>query len=379
MRSSRRGTGKAERGSSLLTGILLLLVAALSTLQVKAWLEGREVVEAIPRAVAPREDLEPSEKKTIERFNAAAPSVVFITSIQLQRNYFSMDVSKIPAGTGSGFIWDRAGHVVTNYHVIRNAQEAEVTLGDHTTWKAKLVGAEPDKDLAVLKIDAPAEKLEPMVVGSSGDLQVGQSVLAIGNPFGLDQTLTTGVISGLGREIESVTRRPIQGVIQTDAAINPGNSGGPLLDSAGRLIGMNTAIFSTSGASAGIGFAVPVDPLRWMVPQIIEHGRVIKPGLGVTVAEDYVNRRLRLDGVLVVNVVAGGSAEKAGIRPTRRGSDGQVVLGDVIVAIDGEAVDDSDELFRKLDNRKVGEKVGVTVVRGEEKVEVEVTLQALSD
>jgi S1-C subfamily serine protease len=217
------------------------------------------------------------ERETIALFEQASPSVVYITSLSVRRDLFTLNVLEIPQGTGSGFVWDDAGHIVTNFHVIQNADRAQVTLADRSTWVAELVGVAPAKDLAVLRIDAPAAKLRPLPVGSSEDLRVGQTVLAIGDPFGLDQTLTTGVISALGREIESVAQIPIRDVIQTDAAINPGNSGGPLLDSSGRLIGVNAAIYSPSGAYAGIGFSIPVDTVKWVVPELIEHGELRRP------------------------------------------------------------------------------------------------------
>jgi S1-C subfamily serine protease len=235
----------------------------------------------------------------------------------------------------------------------------------------------PDKDLAVLKIDAPANRLPAIPVGTSKDLQVGQSVFAIGNPFGLDQSLTTGVISALGREIESVTRRPIQGVIQTDAAINPGNSGGPLLDSAGRLIGVNTAIYSPSGASAGIGFAIPVDTVNRIVPELIRYGKVTRPGIGVQIAEDQIAERFGVNGVLVVDVVPGSAAAKAGLRPTRREASGRVRLGDVITAIDGKKVLSPNELYLTLENYKVGDAVNVSLMRDGKVVQAKLTLEAV--
>ena len=244
--------------------------------------------KAVSRPVEARGDLASDEQNTIDIFRYSAPSVVYITSIALRRDFFSLNAYEIPQGTGSGFIWDKQGRVVTNYHVISDANRLEVTLADHSTWKAVLVGAAPDRDLAVLQISAPADKLRPISIGESKNLLVGQKVYAIGNPFGLDQTLTTGIVSALGREISSATGRTIHDVIQPDAAINPGNSGGPLLDSAGRLIGVNTAIYSPSGASSGIGFAVPVGEVNRVVPQIISKGKMIRPGLGITLA----NRRL---------------------------------------------------------------------------------------
>jgi S1-C subfamily serine protease len=310
-------------------------------------------------------------------FKQALPSVVHITAITVQRDFFSLNLYQIPEGTGSGFVWDTNGDIITNFHVIQNADAAQVTLADQSAWKARRVGVAPDKDLAVLRIDAPANRLRPIPVGLSKDLQVGQAVFAIGNPFGLDQSLTTGVISALGREIESVTRRPIQGVIQTDAAINPGNSGGPLLDSAGRLIGVNTAIYSPSGASAGIGFAIPVDTVNRIVPELIRYGKVIRPGLGIQIAEEQIAERLGVIGVLVVDVVNGGAAAKAGIRPTRRESSGRVSLGDVITAVDGKKTESPNELFLALEKYRVGDTVSVTLLRDGKTVQTKITLEAV--
>src|SRR5688572_4674989 len=288
-----------------------------------------ETVQADPRAVLARGSLAEDEQNNIAVFKAASVSTVHIMTTQAQRGFFSLDATQVPKGTGTGFIWDNRGHVVTNFHVIQGGSGAAVTLSDQTTWKAALVGAFPDRDLAVLRIDAPQEKMTPLAVGTSKDLLVGQKVYAIGNPFGLDQTLTTGIISALNREIESVTQRSIRGVIQTDAAINPGNSGGPLLDSAGRLIGVNTAIYG-AGTYTGVGFAVPVDTVNRVVPQLIAHGKVVRPGLGVSIARDSLAQRLGLQGVLVIEVSPEGGAAQAGLRPTRRDASGRLVLGDVI-------------------------------------------------
>jgi S1-C subfamily serine protease len=332
---------------------------------------------ATTRTVAPRGDLAPGEKSTIALFRQASPSVLHITAISVQRDLFTLNLYQIPEGTGSGFIWDHSGNIITNFHVIQNADVAQVTLGDQTTWKARRVGVAPDKDLAVLRIDAPANRLQPIPIGTSKDLQVGQSVFAIGNPFGLDQSLTTGVISALGREIESVTRRPIQGVIQTDAAINPGNSGGPLLDSAGRLIGVNTAIYSPSGASAGIGFAIPVDTVNRIVAELIRYGKVTRPGIGVQIAEEQIADRLGVKGILIVDVVPGSAAAKAGIRPTRREGSGRVRLGDVITAVDGKKVESPNELFILLENYKVGDVVNISLLREGKNFQTKVALEAV--
>ena len=345
----------------------------------QTWVDGASLNDprAISRAVAPRGELASGEKSTIALFRQASPSVVHITAIAVQRDLFTLNLYQIPEGTGSGFIWDNSGNIITNFHVIQNADAAQVTLGDQTTWKARRVGMAPDKDLAVLHIYAPANRLQPIPIGTSKDLMVGQSVFAIGDPFGLDQSLTTGVISALGREIESVTRRPIQGVIQTDAAINPGNSGGPLLDSAGRLIGVNTAIYSPSGASAGIGFAIPVDTVNRIVPELIRYGKVVRPGIGIQIAEDQIADRLGVKGVLVVDVVPGSTAAKAGIRPTRREGSGRVHLGDVITAIDGKKVESANELFIFLENYKVGDIINVTLLREGKPFQTKVALEAV--
>ncbi len=297
-------------------------------------------------------------------------------SIAVRRNLFNLNVYEIPQGTGSGFIWDKQGRVVTNFHVISDASRLEVTLADRSSWKAVLVGAAPDRDLAVLQISAPANKLQPLKIGDSTNLLVGQKVFAIGNPFGLDQTLTTGVVSALGREITAVTGRTIHDVIQTDAAINPGNSGGPLLDSAGRLIGVNTAIYSPSGGSAGIGFAVPVGEVNRVVPQIISKGKLIRPGLGITLANRRLTEELGLDGVMILKVQSGSSAEKAGLRGASQVREG-LVLGDIIVAVNGKKVRDSDTLRDELERFEVGKNVVLSLLRDAATVDVQVTLEAM--
>jgi S1-C subfamily serine protease len=358
------------------TAALLLLVFLFVK---QSWVDSASLNDprATTRAVAPRGDLAPGEKSTIALFRQASPSVLHITAISVQRDLFTLNLYQIPEGTGSGFVWDHSGNIITNFHVIQNADVAQVTLGDQTTWKARRVGVAPDKDIAVLRIDAPTNRLQPIPIGTSKDLQVGQSVFAIGNPFGLDQSLTTGVISALGREIESVTRRPIQGVIQTDAAINPGNSGGPLLDSAGRLIGVNTAIYSPSGVSAGIGFAIPVDTVNRIVSELIRYGKVTRPGIGVQVAEEQIADRLGVKGILIVDVVPGSAAAKAGIRPTRREGSGRVLLGDVVTAVDGKKVESPNELFILLENYKVGDVVNISLLRDGKNFQTKVTLEAV--
>jgi len=329
------------------------------------------------RPVSARGPLLPEEQTAISIFGEAKPSVVYITTLVYQRDLFTFNVFEIPQGTGSGFIWDEEGRIVTNFHVIYEAQNVQVTLSDQSQWKAELVGYAADKDLAVLVIKAPKEKLRPIRIGTSRDLKVGQSVYAIGNPFGLDQTLTTGIISALGREIESLTRRPIQGVIQTDAAINPGNSGGPLLDSAGRCIGVNTAIYSPSGTYAGVGFAVPIDTVNRIIPQLILYGKVIQPGLGIEVAEDNIARQIGIDGVLIIAVAPRGPAARAGLVPTRYDSRGNLVLGDIIISIDGKKISSTDDLYKILDSHQVGDEVRIEVMRSGLKRIIAVRLEAV--
>ncbi|MBI5626709.1 MAG: trypsin-like peptidase domain-containing protein [Nitrosomonadales bacterium] len=334
---------------------------------------------ATPRTVTPRGPLGEDEKANIALFKSASPSVVHITTLEYARDFFSLDVMQIPRGTGSGFVWDEQGRIVTNFHVIQDANAATITLHDQSTWKARMVGAFPDRDLAVLQIDAPREKLKPIPIGTSRDLVVGQRVYAIGNPFGLDQTLTTGIISALNREIESATQRKIRGVIQTDAAINPGNSGGPLLDSAGRLIGVNTSIFSPSGASAGIGFAIPVDEVNRIVPRLIRDGKFERPVLGAQYAPEQFLPALGLKkGVAVLDVVQGGPAGIAGLKPFYRNSSGNIVVGDVIVAIDDRVIENTDDLFEALETHQSGDTVSLTVMRGKKQVKQRLTVKLAS-
>jgi len=329
--------------------------------------------EVRPRPVAPAAPLEADETHTIQIFERAAPSVVFIVNSALSRRLFSRNVYEVPQGAGSGFVWNEEGYIVTNFHVVYNADSLTVVLADQTEHEARVVGVDPDHDLAVVQIQLAKEKLSPITVGSSHDLKVGQKVLAIGNPFGLDHTLTTGVVSALHRSIESMTKRTIENVIQTDAAINPGNSGGPLLDSGGRLIGINTMIVSPSGAFSGIGFAVPVDTINDIVPQLIQHGKVIRAGIGVSVLPDSLARRSVRQGVIIGKVVPGGAADRSGLRGTTQGRSGQ--LGDVIIALDGEPVDTGDDLLRLLGRHKAGEQVRLEILRDGQSREVIVRLE----
>ena len=318
------------------------------------------------RTITPIKYIVTEEEATIKLFEESAPSVVFITTSTVRQDYWSRNVTEIPAGNGSGFIWDREGHIVTNYHVIEKADRAQVTLSDQTTWDAELIGIEPNKDLAILKIKAPDTKLKPIPVASSHDLRVGQSVFAIGNPFGLDQTLTTGVISALGREIQSIGGRPIRGVIQTDAAINPGNSGGPLLDSNGRLIGVNTMIYSPSGASAGIGFSIPADEVNWVVPDIIQYGEVRRPILGINLVAEQHTQRLKMEGALILDVVPDSPADKFGLQATEKDLRGNIILGDLITQINNEVISTNADLFLALEKYNPVDTVRVGYIRKDE-------------
>jgi S1-C subfamily serine protease len=370
----------ADSHITKILAILLLIVAGALVFTV---VQQRRVappttmsIEPRPISQRPDDKLGADEKATIDVFKQFSRSVVHITSLESHRNRMTLNVSEIPQGTGSGFVWDQDGHVVTNYHVVQLGNRARVTLNDGSSYPAKIVGVAPDKDIAVLRITAPPQKLLPLPVGKSAELLVGQKVLAIGNPFGLDQTLTTGVISGLGREIKSVTQRSIFDVIQTDASINPGNSGGPLLDSAGRLIGINTAIYSPSGANAGIGFAVPVDAVNTIVPQLIKHGKLTRPGLGINILTDQIAQQQKIEGVVIIGVAPGGPADRAGISGTRQTPDGWV-LGDVIVKLGSVDVKRSSDMFRALDSHKVGDEVEVTLENRGQRRTVKITLQEL--
>ncbi len=310
-----------------------------------------------------------TELHTIRLFEDASPSVCYITTKTRQRSFWSRDVSEVPSGSGSGFVWDEDGHIITNYHVIKGATQAVVTLANGESYQASLVGVAKEKDLAVLKIEAPAKELIPIPIGSSEGIRVGQAVYAIGNPFGLDQTLTTGIVSALDREINSQANVPIKGVIQSDAAINPGNSGGPLLDSKGVLIGVNTAIYSPSGASAGIGFSIPVDVVRYVVPDLIRYGEVRRATVGVEF------RQLRRGGGLMVyDVTADGPGQKAGIRGLSRDNRGNWVLGDVLVGINGKSITNNTEYFLEMEKYDPGEFITLNLLRDEREVKVEVRL-----
>jgi S1-C subfamily serine protease len=330
------------------------------------------------KVLAESANLLEDEKNSIRIFQQTAPSVAFIINKTLQRDIFSLDVTEIPQGSGTGFVWDNNGNVVTNYHVIANANALTVTFSDQSSFEAEVVGFDASKDIAVVRVKAPAGKLKPVPAGSSDQLIVGQKVLAIGNPFGLDQTLTVGIVSALGREMKSLSNRTIHDVIQTDAAINPGNSGGPLLDSNGRLIGVNTAIISPSGAYAGIGFAVPVNTVKRVVPQLIQYGKVIRPGLGINILPDSVAASLEIEGVIIRDVIKGGPADRAGLKGVDRNFLGQAKLGDTITGINGVTVTTTDELANELEKYAVGEEVTVEYLREQKKQTARVKLEQIN-
>ena len=353
----RLATSKAALATlavALLLGIVTIVTA------------GPSDRNAQPRAVTPRGELNAEEKATIGLFERARDSVVFITTRGQVRDFWSRNVLSVPRGSGSGFIWDEAGHVVTNYHVIDGASEATVKLANGSDYQASLVGASPAHDIAVLKIGTGYKRPPPVPLGSSNDLKVGQRVFAIGNPFGLDWTLTSGIISALNRSLPDDRGSAIDHLIQTDAAINPGNSGGPLLDSAGRLIGINTAIYSPSGANAGIGFSVPADTVNRVVPQIIRHGKYIRPALGIEIDED-MNQRLTamLDvrGVVILRVSRDSAAAAAGLKGVTVTRSGDIVPGDIITAVEGVSIDSVGKLVGRLDDFKVGDNVRLTLRR----------------
>lgn len=321
-------------------------------------------------------NLLPDEKNTITVFRKLSPSVVYVVNRGVQRDIFSGRATEVQRGTGSGFIWDRSGHVVTNYHVVKGGSSISVFL-NNKEYKARLLGSEPKRDIAVLKIQPKSGQrgFRAVTPGKYRDLLVGQKVLAIGSPFGFDRTLTTGVISALEREIVGIGGVTIPDMIQTDASINPGNSGGPLLDSSGRLIGMNTMIYSQSGSSAGIGFAVPINLIKRIVPQIIKTGRAVSVGLGVRIFSDNASRSVGFEGVLIRAVNRGSGAAKAGLRGTKQSRRGDILLGDIIVGINDKRVKNYDDLYNALDSYAPGDVVTVHIIRdGKKKQKVRVSL-----
>ena len=363
--------------SNWLVGLLILLVGALLFRLLQPQLF---VGQSGTRVVTPRGDLADDEKSTIDLFKNSAESVVFITTVDFVRSRFRRGIQEAPKGTGSGIVWDSQGHIVTNFHVIQdviNTGAAKVTTADGKSYNANLVGTDPDHDLCVLRISSLPGSLPPIPIGTSNDLQIGQKAFAIGSPFGLSQTLTTGIVSNLGQSVRSPSGKAIHGVIQTDAAINPGNSGGPLLDSAGRLIGVNTAILSPSGAYAGIGFAVPVDTVNRIVPQLIENGEATRAGLGIIKYDDRIverlfkNKTLSMKGILIQDVYEDSAAEEIGLIPTIDR------LGDLIIGLDDRRVENESDLFEVLDSKSIGDTVRIRFLREDEILEKEVILRAL--
>ncbi|MCK5074084.1 MAG: trypsin-like peptidase domain-containing protein [Bacteriovoracaceae bacterium] len=307
-----------------------------------------------------------SEKNTIGIVKNNVRSVVFVSNIRMARNFWDMESYETTTGAGTGFVWDKFGHIVTNYHVVHQGDSFLISFhNDKKQYRARLVGAGPAKDIAILKLVEKPEKLFPIVPGKSNNLQVGQKTIAIGNPFGLDHTVTTGIVSALGRSIKGYTGIKISDMIQTDASINPGNSGGPLLDSSGKLIGMNSMIFSTSGASAGVGFAVPADTINRIVPQLIKHGKIIRPGVGINVTySDQIKIRYNIkNGIIVVAVMRNGPANKAGLKGMTYDKRGRYYLGDILLAIDGKKLNTVDDIYYSLETYKPGDKVEITYLR----------------
>lgn len=318
----------------------------------------------------------PEERSTVELFQRSSPKVVYVHRIATVRNR-AYQKAHVSDGAGSGIIWDDKGHIVTNFHVIKGAEQLAITLG-RMTVPVKVIGTEPRKDIAVLEIKSPQalaslKAFKPFDIVHLNDLMVGQKAIAIGNPFGLDHSLSTGVISALGRQVPGIGGVTIRNMIQTDTPINPGNSGGPLLNSSGQLIGMNTMIFSRSGASAGVGFAVPADDIQKIVTQIIQHGRVILSGLGIQRVEPNVAHKLGVNkGILIADVLPNTPAAAVKLHGTYRDNWGHLVLGDIIVAINAHPVSDYDALYNLLTEIQVGEKVTVTIQRGHKQRDVTV-------
>ena len=313
------------------------------------------------------------EKNTTDIFSQASPAVVSVTSSALRRAMFSPNVLEVPKGAGSGFIWSENGLVVTNFHVISGADKLTVTIAEED-FAAEVVGVAPERDLAVLRLAERPKDLTVLPLGDSAELSVGRKVLAIGNPFGLDTSLTVGIVSALDREIRSPSNRTISGVIQTDAAINPGNSGGPLLNSLGQLVGVNTAIYSPSGGSAGIGFAIPVNLVKEVVPQLIAYGKILRPVLGVELASDRWTRRYGVKGVAIIRVLRGLPAAEAGMQGASRNRRGEIILGDIITHIEEQPILSQDDYLSALEKYKVGDTISLTAQRGETTQNFDVTL-----
>jgi S1-C subfamily serine protease len=376
----RMPQARATSGSMFLLVLLMLAAGAIVGWYIAHGVarheSGSDAVVAETRPVTPRADLADWEKSNIRIFKDTNPSVVFISTVAQRRNFFGQ-TTEVPEGTGSGFVWDKDGHIVTNFHVIRNASGGTVTLWDHSSYPFELVGRSPNNDVAVVKISAPVEKLRPILVGSSHDLQVGQAVYAIGDPFGFDQTLTTGIVSALGRTIQSPTGAPIANTIQTDAPINPGNSGGPLLDSAGRLIGVNSAIVSPSGTSAGIGFAIPIDTVNRVVSQLIAHGKIVRPSTGIELSDQLsqlAREQFGTQGVMILSVEPDSPAAAAGLRGAESNDNGGVTPGDIIQKINDLPVNTSEQFYDAVEDYRPGDTVTLQIQRGDDKKAIQLKL-----
>lgn len=338
----------------------------------------REVAQKTKSLEQELAELLPVEKQTIHIYHETVPSVVNVSNIRVADSFFYGKV-EVPQGAGTGFIWDQNGHIVTNFHVVQGGNNFVITFhNDKNQYKAKVVGIAPKKDIAVLKLEKMPRQLKPITVGSSKSLLVGQIAMAIGNPFGLDHSISKGIISALGRKIDGIGGVKIHDIIQTDAAINQGNSGGPLLNSKGELIGVNTMIVSTSGSSAGLGFAVPVDTVKRIVPQLIEHGKVIRPGLGIGLLDERMKQRyVGKKGAAISFVDPDGAAGKAGLKGMMKDNYGRIYLGDVILKINGKEVNNLDDIYYELDRYKIGDTVEIEYLRDEKKKKTSVTLQQL--
>ena len=351
-----------NRFTRIATVLIILLLAAVLA---QPYVERMVFATTVPKPVAPRGDLAEWEKSTVDLFAQAAPSVVQVVSLPAEAA--RGETTRVSSGTG--FVWDEVGHVVTNNHVVENATRIAVRLASDETVEADLVGRAPTYDLAVLRLKRTVSLPPRLAVGSSNDLKVGQAALAIGNPFGLDQSLTTGIISALKRRLPTSGGREVANVIQTDAAINPGNSGGPLLDSAGRVIGVTTAIFSPSGAYAGIGFAIPVDVVNRVVPELIRNGRVPVPGIGILAADETQAAQLGVTGVIVGRTIPGTPAERAGLKGVDEATG---KIGDIITEADGNTIHHLADLTDELERVGVGKSVKLTVRRGSRNVSIDV-------
>ena len=322
-----------------------------------------------------------TEINTIQVFKKTSPMVVFVHNLTYVSDFFAMNVTEVQRGTGSGFIWDNKGHIVTNYHVVQGADKIAISMSDGKNYPAKVIGIEPRKDIAVLKVKKSFNfgKTINQLLTDSSTIEVGQKTIAIGNPFGLDHTLTTGIVSALGRSVPSIGGVTIRDMIQTDAAINPGNSGGPLLDSRGFLIGMNTAIYSKSGSSAGIGFAVPANTINRVTTQLINHGKVIQPVIGFSRMDDSVSQYLGIEGVIIGEIFPKSPAAMAKLKGTRRDRYGKIKLGDILIGLNKDGIKNYDDLYNVIEKYKIGDTVTLHYLRNGKKMSAQIKLAKPKD